>query len=149
MESNDVLIMESDDAFIEHLCKPAEWTQSIPFMMIPEEEMGKDNGPELELLDIMSISDITYKGPYRYYFPCKYKPSDPHGHQLLTNDIRGAGVSQGVTFARQGGGPKKGVGVKECPPVLHLHHYDCLRPLHRIPLDSEDPPPRAHCVHHC
>jgi hypothetical protein len=110
MESKDVLIMESDDALIEHLCMPAEWTQPIPFMMIPEEEMGKDNEAEPELLDIMSISDITYKGTYRYYyFPRKYKPSDPCGYQLLTNDLRGAGLSRGVKVARTGGGPSMGV----------------------------------------
>jgi hypothetical protein len=107
-------IMESDDALIEHLCMPAEWTQSIPFMMVPEEEMGKDKEPEPELLDIMSISDITYKGTYRYYFPRKYKPSDAAGHQLLTDDLRAVGLSHGVKLARSGGGPGKGVYPMLC-----------------------------------
>jgi hypothetical protein len=109
MESKDVPTMESDDALIEQLCMPAEWTRPIPFMMVPEEEIGKDNEPEPKLLDIMSISDTTYKGTYRYFFPSKYKPSDPRGHQLLTDDLRRAGLSQGVKFARTGGGPSTGV----------------------------------------
>ena len=95
--------MDSDNALIKHLCMPVEWTQSIPFMVIPDEEMGKNDEPEPELLDVMGISDITYKGPYRYYFPRKYKPSDPRGHQLLTDDLRASGLSQGVQLARAPG----------------------------------------------
>jgi hypothetical protein len=109
VSKDDPIMVCDDDALIDHLCMPTEWTHPLPFMMIREEEIRKDNEPEPELLDIMSISDITYKGTYRYYFPRKYKPSDPCGHQLLTNDLRGVGLSQGVKFARTGGGPSMGV----------------------------------------
>jgi hypothetical protein len=111
--------MESDDALIEHLCMPADWTQPLHFMMIPEEEMGKDDKPEPKLLDILSISDITYKGTYRYYFPRQYKPSDPCGHQLLTNDLRAAGLSLGVKFSRTGGGPSKGAYPLVCNCAMY------------------------------
>jgi hypothetical protein len=119
--------MDGDDALIEHLCMPAEWTHSMPFMMIPEDEIGMDKEPEPELLDLMSISEITYQGPYRYYFPRKYKPSDPRGHLLLTDDLRGAGLSQGVKFARQGGGPSTGVYPMLCKCAMYYRPNAALK----------------------
>jgi hypothetical protein len=53
-------------------------------------------------------------GPYRYYFPCKYKPSDAAGHQLLTDNLRAVGLSHGVKLSRTGGGPGKGVYPMLC-----------------------------------
>jgi hypothetical protein len=108
MESNDGLLMESDDALIEHLCMPVDWTHPPNFPMIPEEEMGKDDEPEPKLFDILGISCETYSGTYRYFSPRKYRPSDPCGHALLTKDIRAAGLSLGVKLVRSGGGPSKG-----------------------------------------
>jgi hypothetical protein len=83
-------------------------------MMIPAEEIAMEKEPEPKLVDLMSISDTKYLGPYRYFFPRKYKPSDVAGHKLLTNDLRAVGLSHGVTLVRAGGGPGKGVYPMVC-----------------------------------
>jgi hypothetical protein len=61
----------SDDTLIEQLCMPADWTHPLDFMMVSEDKLGNDEVPEL--LDLMSISETSYKGPYKHYFPSKYK----------------------------------------------------------------------------
>jgi hypothetical protein len=101
--------MMSDNALIEHLCTPTPWTHPLSFLMISDVEMAMEKEPEPKPLDLMSISELTYKGPYRYYFPRKYKPSDAAGHQMLTDDLRAVGLSHGVKLARTGGGPGRGV----------------------------------------
>jgi hypothetical protein len=111
--------MESDSPLNERLCMPAKWTHPLPFMMTSEDKFGTEEELEPELVDLMSISEITYKGTYRHYFPSKYKPSDPAGHKLLADDLRSAGAKMGVQFTRHGGGPKKGV----YPMVCHCGVY--------------------------
>jgi hypothetical protein len=108
--------MESDRPLVERLPMPAKanWTHPLPFMMVSEDKFGTEEKLEPELVDLMSILDTSYKGTYRYYFPSKYKPSDPVGHQLLANDLRSVGLSHGVKFARQGGGPKTGIYPMVC-----------------------------------
>lgn len=52
---------------MERLCMPAKWTHPLPlFMIILEDKLGTEEELEPELVDLMSISEITYKGPYRY-----------------------------------------------------------------------------------
>jgi hypothetical protein len=115
--------MMSDNVLIDHLCAPTPWTHPLSFMMISEDEIAMEKEPEPKPLDLMSISEITYKGPYRYYFPRKYKPSDAAGHQMLTDDLRLVGLFHGVKLARTGGGRGRGVYPMLCKCAVFYRPY--------------------------
>jgi hypothetical protein len=109
MERDESVVQRAcDDTLIEHLCKPCDWTHPLPFTMISGDDFGTENELEPELVDLMSLSDDGYTGPYLHYFPSKYKPSDPGGHKWLAKDLHAVGLSHGVKFVRDGGGRSKG-----------------------------------------
>jgi hypothetical protein len=60
--------MDSDRSLVDHLCRPKEWTNPIPFTMTSEANLFSGEMDELqELVDLMSLSDSnSFKGPYRH-----------------------------------------------------------------------------------
>jgi hypothetical protein len=94
---------ESDNALIQRLCLPTDWTHPLLFPLVSETEIAMEKEPDPKLVDLFGISDSAYDGPGLHFFPSKYKPSDPTGHSRLRNDIRAVGLAHGVKLVRHGG----------------------------------------------